>query len=171
MSVLPCLLTRRAACMWSTNAGLTRRAGINNAINTLLIGPISHVGSALPLSCSQTPHINDHVTIWMVMAVTAQLHLPNWYVCSLSLSPCLYLNYSTTYFFCLYTLVPFCYFLSHSVSLWLLQGLWLTILYLMHSYVLMALTIPIIHCLGNLQSITTRWACTTHKVCKLLFIL
>lgn len=52
-------------------------AGINNTITTLSIGPISHVGSALPLSCSKTPHINDHVIIWMLMAVIAQLHLPN----------------------------------------------------------------------------------------------
>ena len=37
-------------------------------------------------SCSKTPHINDHVIIWMLMAVIAQLHLPNWYVCSLSFS-------------------------------------------------------------------------------------
>lgn len=126
---------------------------------------------------AKAPHINDHVIIWMLMAAIAQLHLPNWYVCSLSLSPCLYLNLSTTYLFFFLSLpvpalfFPFCYFLSHSVSFWLLQGLWLTILYLMHFYVHMALTIPIIHCLGNLQSITTLWACTTHKVCKLLFIL
>lgn len=59
--------------------------------------------------------------------------------------------------------------LSCSVSFWLLQGLWLTILYQMHSYVLMALTIPIMHCLGNRQSITTPWACTTHKVCYSFF--
>lgn len=61
-------------------------AGINNAINTLFIGPISHVSSAPPLSCSKNPHINDHVIIWMLMAVIAQLHLPNWYVCSLPFS-------------------------------------------------------------------------------------
>lgn len=30
------------------------------------------------------PSINDHVIIWVLMAVVAQLHLPNWYVCSLS---------------------------------------------------------------------------------------
>lgn len=35
---------------------------------------------------AKTPHINDHVIIWMLMAVIAQLHLPNWYVCSLSFS-------------------------------------------------------------------------------------
>ena len=57
------------------------------------------------------------------------------------------------------------------LSLWLPQGLWLTILYLMHSCVLMALTIPIIHCLGNRPSITPLWACTTRKVCEPLFIL
>lgn len=50
-------------------------AGIDNTINTLSIGPISHVSSALPLSCSKPPHIN--VIIWMLMAVIAQLHLPN----------------------------------------------------------------------------------------------
>lgn len=57
--------------------GLTLMAGINNAINTLSIGGISHVSSAPPLSCSKLPHINDHVIIWMIMAVIAQLHLPN----------------------------------------------------------------------------------------------
>lgn len=52
-------------------------ADINNTINALSIGPISHVSSALPLPCSKTPHINDHVIMWMLMAVIAQLHLPN----------------------------------------------------------------------------------------------
>ena len=69
-------------------------------------------------SCSKTPHINDHVIIWMLMAVTAQLHLPNWYVCSLSLSLslsiCLYLNLSahlpfSTLFF---SSVSLCLFLA-----------------------------------------------------------
>lgn len=60
-------------------------AGINNTINTLSISPISHVSSATFME-QKPPHINDHVIIWMLMAVIAQLHLPNWYVCSLSLS-------------------------------------------------------------------------------------
>lgn len=48
-------------------------AGINDTVNTLSIGPISHVSSALP----QTLHLNDHVIIWMLTAVIAELHLPN----------------------------------------------------------------------------------------------
>lgn len=89
--------------MWSTTKGLKLMADVNGTINTL---SISHVSSALPLSCSKhLPHINDHVIIWMLMAVTAQLHLPNWYVCSLC--SCLYLNlsahlpFSCLLFFCL----------------------------------------------------------------------
>lgn len=43
-------------------------AGINSTINTLFIGPISHVGSAPLLSYSKPRHrhipkINDHVII------------------------------------------------------------------------------------------------------------
>lgn len=57
--------------------GVTRMAGVNNAINTLSIGPISHVSLALPLHVAKPPlrplHINDHVIIWMLMAVIAQL--------------------------------------------------------------------------------------------------
>ncbi len=49
-----------AACMWSAKTDSTLMAGINNTINALSIGPISHVSSVLPLSCSKTSHINDH---------------------------------------------------------------------------------------------------------------
>lgn len=108
---------------------------------------------------------DDHVIIWMLMAVTALLMC-----CSLvSLGHCAF-SLSTPAPLFSFSLSLRCNFLSRSVS-WLLQGLWLTILYLMHSSVLMALTIPITHCLGSPQSITTLWACTTHKVCELLFIL
>ena len=50
------------------------------------------------------------------------------------------------------------------LSVWLFQGLWLTILSLILCCDPMALTIPITPCLGSHPSITTPWACTTRKV-------
>lgn len=73
--------------------------------------------SALPLSCSKTPHINDHVIIWMLMAVIAQLHLPNWYVCSLFFSLSISQFIYPPTFFCLYALVLFFFFVSLCLSL------------------------------------------------------
>lgn len=97
------------------------------------------------------PYDNNHMIIRMLMAATAQMY-------AFTLFTCVLISKLSASSFCFYF-----------VSLWLLQGLWLITLYLMHFYVLMALTIPIIHCLGNRQSITTLWACTTRKVCQLFF--
>lgn len=62
----------------------------------------------------KNPHINDHVIIWMLMAVIAQLHLPNWYVCSLPFSLSIsQLSYHLPFFLSLRS----CSLLLFSVSL------------------------------------------------------